>query len=109
LEWKKRPDGGPQTLPFPTPRADPVADMTGIAIHRSMTPDEVHDPATFARFVSNLRLTLDNPDLAGDWENRELSRFFKAMSAWAIDWPKPADSNPWRHAADLLAAAAIYE
>jgi hypothetical protein len=74
-----------------------------------MTSDEVHDSATFAQFVSNLRLTLDNPDLAGDWENPELSRFLEAMSAWTIAWPNPADSNPWRHAADLLAAAAIYE
>lgn len=83
--------------------------MTIIAIHRIMTTDEVRDPATFAQFVSNLRLGLDNPDLASEWENPELSRFLEAMSAWAIDWPKPADSNPWRHAANLLAAAAIYE
>jgi len=74
-----------------------------------MTSDEVHDPATFALFVSNLRRSLDNFDLADDWENPELSRFLEAMSAWAVDWPKPAHSNPWRHAADLLAAAAIYE
>jgi hypothetical protein len=74
-----------------------------------MTSDEVHDPATFALFVSNLRLSLDNPDLAGEWENPELPPFLEAMSAWVIDWPKPADSNPWRHAANLLAAASIYE
>jgi hypothetical protein len=33
----------------------------------------------------------------------------EAMAAFAKDWQKPAETNPWRHAANLLVAASIYE
>jgi len=74
-----------------------------------MTSDDVHDAASFAQFVSDLQRSLNDPEQTGAWENPDLPRFLDAMSAWAAAWPKPAHRNPWRHAADVLSAAKIYE
>ena len=74
-----------------------------------MTSEEVHDPSSFAKFVATLRHELIDAKAAQKWENADLPRFLEAMSAWAVDWKMPANANPWRHAADLLEAATIYE
>ncbi|WP_404338431.1 hypothetical protein AB2M62_05905 [Sphingomonas sp. MMS12-HWE2-04] len=74
-----------------------------------MEHDDVVDQTTFARYVSSLRAELDDPSGSGKWENVDLRSFLEAMAAWSNDWSEPADSNPWRHAARILAAALIYE
>ena len=74
-----------------------------------MNPDEVHDRASFARYVDALRVELDDAQAAAEWENPDLPNFLEAMSAWATDWNMPANANPWRHAADVLGAARVYE
>jgi hypothetical protein len=74
-----------------------------------MDSDQVTDAKTFAAFVNQLRAELDDPKRSEEWENTDLPTFLEAMAAWAGDWQKPAESNPWRHAANLLVAASIYE
>ncbi|WP_303761754.1 DUF7660 family protein [Sphingobium yanoikuyae] len=74
-----------------------------------MEHDDVHDRVSFALFATQLRAEIDNPSLSANWENIDLASFLDAMAAWARDAEKPADSNPWRHAAGILAAAAVYE
>jgi hypothetical protein len=74
-----------------------------------MEHDEVHDHRSFAQYVMQLRVELDDPCRQSDWENVDLQGFLNAMAAWAIDYDKPADGNPWRHAAGVLAAASVYE
>ena len=74
-----------------------------------MAPSDVHDRASFAAYVARLRAELDDPARRDGWENPDLARFLEAMRAWATDWRGPADPDPWRHAADLLAAARTYE
>jgi hypothetical protein len=63
----------------------------------------------FADYVRQLRTELDDPAHTAEWENVTLANFLEGMEAWVRDWKEPADSNPWRHAADLLTAASIYE
>lgn len=74
-----------------------------------MEHDEVHDRVSFARYVAQLRAEIDDPASSTEWENTDLGSFLDAMSAWARDWHETADENPWRHAAAVLTAAAIYE
>ena len=74
-----------------------------------MEHDQVHDQITFADYVRQLRAELNDSALAENWENLTLVDFFAAMEAWARDWKEPAHSNPWRHTADVLTAATIYE
>lgn len=73
-----------------------------------MNSNLVHDRDSFLIFLSQLSVSLQNPD-AGDWENRDLAYFLEAMEAWANDRPQAFPENPWQHAATLLAAAKIYE
>jgi len=75
----------------------------------AMEHDQVCDPATFAQYVAQLRAELSDRAAREKWENMDLSRFLEAMSAWAASWPEAANSNPWRHAADILTAAIVYE
>ncbi len=74
-----------------------------------MEHDDVHDRASFALFATQLRAEIENPSLQVNWENIDLASFLEAMAAWARDAQEPADTNPWRHAAGILAAAAVYE
>ena len=74
-----------------------------------MEHDEVHDKASFARYVARLIADLDDPLLSLKWENTNARSLFEAMEAWASDSDEPADPNPWRHAADVLRAGTIYE
>jgi hypothetical protein len=74
-----------------------------------MEHDDVHDQATFAAYARQLRAELNDSLRAAKWENATLGHFLGAMEAWCRDLKQPAHSNPWRHAADILAAATIYE
>ena len=74
-----------------------------------MEHDEVHDQASFADYVRQLRAELDDSRAVAQWQNTTLPTFLEAMEAWARDWSDPAQVNPWRHAADVLTAATIYE
>ncbi|MGV7119807.1 DUF7660 family protein [Sphingopyxis sp. 550A] len=69
----------------------------------------MYDKASFVTYVRQLRDELDDPDKRLEWENLDLPNFLEAIVAWATDWKEPANSNPWRHAADILTAATIYE
>jgi len=71
-----------------------------------MEHDEVHDQASFAEYVRHLREELSSRVV---WENSTLPDFLEAMEAWARDWQNGAHIDPWRHAADVLTAATIYE
>ena len=85
-------------------RISPQADNLG-----GMEHDQVHDPASFADYVRHLRAQLDDPQRAAQWAHTTLPDFLEAMEAWVRDWDRPAQANPWRHAADVLMAASIYE
>lgn len=74
-----------------------------------MEHDEVHDKASFARYVAQLTADLDDPILSRKWVNTDLRSFLEEMEAWASDSSEPANPNPWRHAADVIRAARIYE
>lgn len=74
-----------------------------------MEYDDVRDRASFAKYVTQLRAELDAPTHGAHWENTDLRAFLGAMAAWSADGSDPANSNPWRHAADVLTAATIYE
>jgi hypothetical protein len=74
-----------------------------------MEHDDVHDRESFALFATQLRAEIENPYSRVNWENIDLASFLEAMAAWARDVQESADTNPWRHAADVLAAAAVYE
>ena len=74
-----------------------------------MSSEEVHDRLSFAKFVRSLRSDLNNPDQRNDWENTDLSSVLEAMAAWATDWTSQPNANPWRHAAEIIEAATIYE
>ncbi len=74
-----------------------------------MEHDEVHDRSSFIRYLASLRTELNDPLASADWENVDLPAFLEAMQAWATDCKEPANSNSWRHAADLLTAAITYE
>lgn len=74
-----------------------------------MEQDQVHDQVSFAAYVRRLRTELNDPARAAKWENVTLTDFLEGMEAWVRDWKEPANSNPWRHAADILTAASIYE
>jgi hypothetical protein len=52
---------------------------------------------------------VEGADKGAHWENTTLPDFLEAMEAWARDWNGPAEANPWRHAADVITAATIYE
>jgi hypothetical protein len=74
-----------------------------------MDHDQVYDQESFVKYVRQLRGELDDPDKRLEWENLDLPNFLEAVAAWAADWREPAHANPWRHAADILTAATIYE
>lgn len=74
-----------------------------------MDHNQVQDQASFVEYVAQLRAELDDPDKRLEWENLDLPNFLDAIGAWASDWNEPAHANPWRHAADILTAATIYE
>ena len=69
----------------------------------------MNDQASFADYVGQLRAELKDCVHAEKWENVTLTDFLEAMQAWTRDWKEPAHTNPWRHAANLLTAATIYE
>jgi hypothetical protein len=85
------------------------ADIRAPVHNRLMEHNDVTDRATFVGYVANLRASLDDPSRSAEWENADLRSFLDGMAAWAIDWTEPADSNPWRHVANVLTAASIYE
>ncbi|WP_156467028.1 hypothetical protein [Phenylobacterium sp. CCH9-H3] len=68
--------------------------------------DDVNDRDSFVAYLGELRRQLAD---GAEWENADLPAFLEAMQAWATDWPHPAHTNPWRHAADVIAAATLYE
>jgi hypothetical protein len=70
---------------------------------------DVHDRASFVEYVTQLRRELDDPARSAEWENTDLPSFLDAMAAWARDWRDQPEANPWRHAADVITAATIYE
>jgi hypothetical protein len=72
-----------------------------------MHVDEVKDQTTFLAFLAAMRSDFAEGALA--WESAKLGSFLEAMEAWAADSHAPAQTNPWRHAADLLHAGAFYE
>jgi hypothetical protein len=74
-----------------------------------MEHDRVHDRQTFAEYVRDLRFELGDPARAADWQNTTLEEFLQGMESWALDWPRPISTNPWRHAAAVLTAAIVYE
>ncbi len=74
-----------------------------------MKHDDVHDQSSFARYVAHLMAEIEDPKLSQEWENDDLHALLVAMEAWASDLDQPANPNPWRHAADVLAAAKIYQ
>jgi hypothetical protein len=74
-----------------------------------MDHNQVQDAASFADYLSQLRAESNDCSARERWENTTLPAFLEAMEAWARAWPHPADGNPWRHAANLLTAASIYE
>jgi len=82
---------------------------TNVAMPIPMDHTDVHDRAGFARYVVKLLAELDDPELAQKWENTDLRSFLEMMEAWASDSEKPVNSNPWRHAADVVRAGLIYE
>ncbi len=69
--------------------------------------DEVQTQADFVEFVSTLRTQLATGDEI--WENSDLPGFLEAMQAWVSDSGFAVISNPWRHVADVMAAARVYE
>ena len=85
---------------------DPIADISGVDQNAEMDQDQVHDQASFAEYLKQLREELGS---GANWENTTLPDFLEAMEAWARDWNEPAEANPWRHAADVITAATIYE
>lgn len=72
-----------------------------------MEHDQVADRESFAAYIGVLRQQL----AAGgeDWKNLDLPTFFEAMQAWAQDSKQSVEVNPWRHAADVITAAIVYE
>ena len=75
-----------------------------------MDDDEVHDRDSFVRYIATLRAELDDQDRGWNWENQDLPSFLEAMQAWVADTNGATpETNPWRHAAVLLTAAAVYE
>jgi hypothetical protein len=76
---------------------------------------EVNSREDLVRFIHALLHDLeDNPD---DWENPTLDRYLEAMAAWVHDmhgyYRNRGERMPevltWRHVADILMAARIYE
>ena len=74
-----------------------------------MNHTDVHDKASFTRYVASLIAELDDPVESRQWENTDVRSLLEAMEAWASDTEQPADPNPWRHAAEVLKAARMYE
>lgn len=74
-----------------------------------MAHDDVHDRATFLLYLEQLRAELSDPMGARASENVDLPSFLEAMQAWVGDWPEPFSPNPWRHLADVVTAATLYE
>ncbi|WP_429600187.1 DUF7660 family protein [Sphingomonas zeicaulis] len=74
-----------------------------------MDHSDVSDRSSFARYVAQLRAELHDPEKRQEWENLDLSSFLEAMAAWAEDCRQPANNNPWRHAAEVVTAATVYE
>ncbi|AOF89125.1 hypothetical protein [Sinorhizobium sp. RAC02] len=72
-----------------------------------MTADEVHDKHGFIALLAQMREELKFD--SDGWQNIKLDDFLEAMSAWVNDWQRPADTNPWTHAAKLIVAASMYE
>lgn len=72
-----------------------------------MDVEQVQDRESFIEFVGAMRNELQAE--AKSWENVDLAAFLEAMTAWAHDTHRPADPNPWRHAAALLWAGTRYE
>ena len=75
----------------------------------TMDHTDVHDRAGFGRYIVRLLADLDDPALSQRWENTDLRSFLEMMEAWAADSERPANPNPWRHAADVVRAGLIYE
>ncbi|HEV7288363.1 DUF7660 family protein [Sphingomonas sp.] len=83
-----------------------IADIRAVDQDTEMDHDRVHDQASFAEYLEGLREELGS---GANWENTTLPDFLQAMEAWARDWNQPAEANPWRHAAEVITAATIYE
>jgi len=71
-----------------------------------MDHNDVQDRDSFVAYLGELRRQMAE---GAEWENVDLPAFLEAMQAWASDWPHPAHTNPWRHAADVITAATVYE
>lgn len=84
------------------------ADVTELA-------GRVNSAATFAEFVRALAANLQRGD--PDWENDDLPRYLDALARWVDDSAGyyaaqglPAPEQPtWKHVADMLIAATMYE
>ena len=74
-----------------------------------MDHGDVHDKTSFARYIVRIIAQLDDPVRSRDLQNDELRSLLDAMEAWALDSDQPANSNPWRHAADVLRAGLTYQ
>lgn len=72
-----------------------------------MEHDQVADRESFAAYIGVLKQQL----AAGgdDWVNLDLPAFLAAMQAWVQDSQESVPANPWRHAADVITAAIVYE
>lgn len=84
-----------------------------IAADRTYGPETlvatVRDKETFLLFLDALRSELRAAKSEDDWLNTHLDDYLEAMGGWVLDSRDPADGNPWKHAADLLLIARIYE
>ena len=68
---------------------------------------QVRDRQSFLKFIAALEVDLSSN--SATWENPDLPRFLRAMARWVDDTKRQNHPNPWRHAAELLMAARIYE
>lgn len=88
-------------------------------------PDDVHDEASFLRFVAALAAdrrsaaqqerSAHPQDAVGGWQNRTIESFLDGAFAWAQDSDfgrtqgLSEDVSPWRRMAVFLFAGKIYE
>ncbi|MDW9479005.1 hypothetical protein GOB57_09995 [Sinorhizobium meliloti] len=72
-----------------------------------MDIENVIDQQSFLEYLASMRADLENG--AVEWASADLASYLEAMSAWIIDSAPQGESNPWKLAAILLRAGAIYE
>ncbi len=80
-----------------------------------MITEKIKNKRDFITFVLELRKDFkDNPE---SWENRDIDAFLEALAAWVDDMDgyylnigEPIPTEPsWRHFADMLMGASVYE